>query len=323
MLKLRYLFENYDLAKEALKHWAHDDHSLDEALSRFRISANAIYPFYHNNGIYFLRLAPTEEKLERNLIGELEFIQYLRKNNYPVMEPVASLSGKYLLRLNTQWGNYYACVYKGVDGVQIKNTDYSDNIMFIYGKTLGRLHSLSSQYTPATKKWAYTDVLDWIERVLLEYHAPDSMRSKLDAVKDNLLYLPQSNNCYGLVHYDFEPDNVFYDTVKKHCNVIDFDDGMYHWYAVDIEQVFGELSEALNHKELKRAKIEFIRGYKEEHAITQDDLTTLPIMRQFIDLFSYARLIRCVAETFDNEPDWLIGLRVKLNSHIKKFENQA
>lgn len=45
MLKLRYLFENYDLAKEALENWKHDEDALDEMLPQFRISSNAIYPF--------------------------------------------------------------------------------------------------------------------------------------------------------------------------------------------------------------------------------------------------------------------------------------
>lgn len=45
MLKLKYLFENYGLAKEALENWEHDEDTLDRMLSQFRISSNAIYPF--------------------------------------------------------------------------------------------------------------------------------------------------------------------------------------------------------------------------------------------------------------------------------------
>ena len=60
MLKLKYLFENYDLAKEALKNWEHDADTLDYMLSKFRISSNAIYPFYKNGEVCFLRLAPVE-----------------------------------------------------------------------------------------------------------------------------------------------------------------------------------------------------------------------------------------------------------------------
>ena len=65
MLKLKYLFENYELAKEALKNWEHDVDTLDQMLSQFRISSNAIYPFTQDGKVCFLRLAPIEEKIEK------------------------------------------------------------------------------------------------------------------------------------------------------------------------------------------------------------------------------------------------------------------
>lgn len=51
MLKLKYLFKNYDLAKEALKNWEHDDDKLDDILSQFWISSNAIYPYYRSGEV--------------------------------------------------------------------------------------------------------------------------------------------------------------------------------------------------------------------------------------------------------------------------------
>ena len=97
MLKLKYLFENYDLAKEALGNWEHDADTLDEMLSRFRISSNAIYPFCQNDRVCFLRLAHLEEKLEKNVFGELEFIDYLCSCGYPALEPVPAKKGEICL----------------------------------------------------------------------------------------------------------------------------------------------------------------------------------------------------------------------------------
>lgn len=36
-------------------------------------------------------------------------------------------------------------------------------------------------------------------------------------------------------------NNVFYDEETGSCNMIDFDDSMYHWYAMDIEQALDSL----------------------------------------------------------------------------------
>lgn len=65
---------------------------------------------------------------------------------------------------------------------------------------------------------------------------------------------------------------------------------------------------------------EFIRGYKEEHRYTEEMKMSHPLMRRFINFYGYARLIRCVAEQFDNEPDWLVELRIKLDKSISEKE---
>ncbi|MDE6977495.1 MAG: hypothetical protein K2P13_10975, partial [Lachnospiraceae bacterium] len=66
----------------------------------FRISSNSIYPFCQNCRVCFLRLAPLEEKLEKNVFGELEFIDYLCSCGYPALEPVPAKKGEICLKLD-------------------------------------------------------------------------------------------------------------------------------------------------------------------------------------------------------------------------------
>ena len=65
MLKLKYLFEKYQLVRTVLNHWKYDEETFDELTKYFRISSNAIYPFASNGKICFLRLAPTDEKSKK------------------------------------------------------------------------------------------------------------------------------------------------------------------------------------------------------------------------------------------------------------------
>lgn len=320
MLKLKYLFENYDLAKEALQNWEHDKDTLNEMLSQFRISSNAIYPFCQKGAVCFLRLSPLDEKLEKNVFGEMAFINYLLECGYPALKPVKAKTGEICLKLCTEWGQFYATAFGRVDGVPIEDTDMSSEIMFEYGKTLGKLHSLSTKFDPQSKKWTHSEVLDWIASVLSEYNAPDFVVLERLAIQRELDRLPANHDNYGLVHYDFELDNVFYDQEKGTCSVIDFDDGMYHWFALDIEQVFGSLEDELSGDSVQSARSEFMRGYKEEHCYTQEMEESRPLMRRFINLYGYARLIRCVAEKFADEPDWMVALREKLNKAILEKE---
>jgi Ser/Thr protein kinase RdoA (MazF antagonist) len=82
MMKLKYLFDNPELAHMLLKNWDYDESSVDMFRS-YRILANAIYPFTSNEEVHLLRFCPTSEKIKDNLLAELEFIAYLRNNQYP------------------------------------------------------------------------------------------------------------------------------------------------------------------------------------------------------------------------------------------------
>ncbi len=323
VLKLKYLFENYGLAKKALENWEHDTDDLKEMLSRFRISSNAIYPFRRSGEVCFLRLAPVEEKRKNNVLGELEFVSWLRANGYPALEPVCADSGELCLQLDTEWGEYYATVFHAVPGAALEAVELSPDVLFAYGKTLGRLHALSRAYVPQIRKWNHLDALDWTAETLAAYSASECMIEEAAALREALAALPVDTDSYGLVHYDFEPDNVFYDRDSGCCAVIDFDDGMYHWYALDVEQALDSLSEQLDEGAMCAAAQDFCRGYRSERELPDDTDAIRPLMRRFVDLFGYARVLRCVAERFENEPEWMAGLRRHLDQILRAREQKV
>lgn len=323
MLMLKNLNENFELAEYALQNWEYDKESLTERFSHFRISSNAIYPFDRNGELCFLRLAPTEEKSENNIKGEIEFLGYLKENNFPSMRPIEAKNGEVILKLQTPWSEYYASVFACVSGIPVEETDYSPQIMECYGETLGLLHKLSSEYAPKVKKWTHNDALKWVENIFAEYDAPSYMADECRKVCTKLADLPVDKTTYGLVHYDFEPDNVFYDEQNNVCNVIDFDDGMYHFYVLDIEQVFDCLAEELEGERLEEAKEQFIKGYRSKFPLPDDYEITLPLMRRFCNIFAYARLVRCVAEKTEYQPEWLIDLAERLTQKIHSIEQSV
>lgn len=318
MLKLKYLFNNVDLAEMLLKHWNYDEASL-ELFEYYRISSNAIYPFEYEGETRLLRFAPKTEKLKSNILAELDFIAYLRDNRYGVLESAASKHDEELVEARTPWGEYYASVFKRVSGVQISNTDFSDAILFSYGKALGRLHHLSSQYTPGQfKRWSHSDVLDWMQEVLMDFPEKSAALREVSLLRDYFASIPTSPNLYGLVHYDFEYDNVFYDDESKSCNVIDFDDAMYHWYAMDIEQALHSLQDCIPSEIFNRKKQCFMDGYVTEYGIPSDLEEILPACRRFANLYGYVRTLRSIAEKWDHEPEWMTDLREELEEGLKE-----
>lgn len=104
MMKLKYFFDNPELAHMLLKNWDYDESSLDMFRS-CRISANAIYPFTRNEEVRLLRFCPTSEKIKDNLLAELEFIAYLRNNQYQAVASVLAKTGEELVQRLTPWVN--------------------------------------------------------------------------------------------------------------------------------------------------------------------------------------------------------------------------
>jgi Ser/Thr protein kinase RdoA (MazF antagonist) len=160
-----------------------------------------------------------------------------------------------------------------------------------------------------------------IETELKNHENTEKAIGELEKLRKELAFIPVTNQSYGLVHYDFEPDNVFYNEESNHCEVIDFEDGMYHWFMVDIEQYLGELKEEMEECQFKNTKMKFLEGYRSEFTLTDEMLELLPLMRRFINLYSYTRILYSTSEWFENEPDWLVDLRKKLDFKMMELTN--
>jgi Ser/Thr protein kinase RdoA (MazF antagonist) len=160
------------------------------------------------------------------------------------------------------------------------------------------------------------DVLDWILDVLKLFPEEKEALMEAEWLQEYLGSIPKSKSNYGLVHYDFEYDNVFYDNETKSCNVIDFDDSMYHWYAMDILQAQVSLQDYISAELCNHKKQCFIEGYLTEYEITNNTDDMVSACTRFADLYSYVRTLRATSEKWEHEPEWLINLREKLNLQL-------
>jgi catechol 2,3-dioxygenase-like lactoylglutathione lyase family enzyme len=185
----------------------------------------------------------------------------------------------------------------------------TEDIVMTYGRTLGELHNQSSSYVPEHKRWSYTDVFVWIRNTILAIDDEDLARSEADFLEKILDALPKSPETYGLIHYDFELDNVFFDENTSSCYVIDFDDSMLHFYGVDVEKAIESLREEISDKEYATARGWFLAGYRSVRALSDETLELFPLFRRFVCLYGYARIVRAIHEPVDNEPDWMRELR--------------
>ena len=318
MLSFKYLFENPSLAKMLLENWEYDPDST-QLFQYFRISANAIYPFKHHQQVCFLRFSPGEEKTTAQLQSELEFLRYLHTNHYPALRAIPAKSGEEFIERQTPWGPYIASAFRRVSGTQLSDTGFEDYAMAAYGEALGRLHRLSSQFVPAgPRRWAHGDVLDWVEATLKDLKTGDLPLREADLLREAFSRLPISARNYGLIHYDFEPDNIFFDEQSGTCSVIDFDDAMVHWYAMDLTQALRSLRSEVSEEVYPRKEAQFLEGYRSQFEIEEETWRAAPLFTRFAKLYQYARVAWAMREQWDNEPEWMQNLRAKLNGLLAR-----
>ncbi|MGN7416000.1 phosphotransferase enzyme family protein [Paenibacillus sp. SAF-068] len=324
MLKLKYLFHHNDLAEMILKNWNYDSESLD-MFQYYRISSNAVYPFREQGEVRLLRFAPVEEKNQVNLGAELEFLGYLRANHYGAMEAVPSHTGKEIVEAHTPWGTYYASVFKRVPGSQVGSIALNDAILYSYGQALGELHQLSRSFIPEQKekqRWTYTDVLDWMQEILEDFPGETAALNEVELLRTYFATWPINKQNFGLIHYDFELDNVFYDEGSQSCYAIDFDDAMYHWYAMDVERSLDSLREEIKPEQWQQKKQLFLNGYWSEAGERYDLESMFPACRRFANLYGYVRVLRSAADQWLYEPEWMSGLRARLERKLSERAEQ-
>lgn len=324
MLKLKYLFENFELAKELLALYDCDAASLDEMLEYYRISSNAVYPFRKGSDpkkVCFLRFSPVEEKSIADVASEVRLIQWLVDQGYPAMKPVPMHNGKYTDVITTKWGSYNVSCFEEVPGDSLEDCEGSLALVRGYGKSLGMLHALLKTYPFSNERRDHQALLCEVRDRLIRYGAPTYMLDECDAVEKALSALPKTPDNYGMIHYDFEPDNVFYDEKTGVYSAIDFDDAIRCWYTLDIVRALDALDDVVDEALLEQAEDELLSGYREACSLSEANAQTLPLMRRFVLLKKYSTLLHVLSEPTKEEPDWLIEVKDKLNRRIAWVES--
>ena len=323
MLKLKYLFENFDLARKCMELYECDMDSVDEMLRYFRISSNAIYPFRLRTDagkICFLRLSPVEEKKLSDVESEICLMEWLLEKGFPAMRPVPMKSGKLFDQINTEWGTYNVSCFEKVAGKSLEDTKGTLQIVKGYGKTLGELHALMKEYPYSEKRRNHKVLLDEIEERMQAYGASEIVKKEFEDVRKELEQLPFSTSDYGVIHYDFEPDNVFYDEKEDSFSVIDFDDAMCCWYALDVVRALDALDEVVEDVDVEEAKGSFLEGYRSATAFTEEQMQSMPLMRRLVRLQEYATLLHVLSEKVEDMPDWMSNLSQKLKFKLRMLE---
>ncbi|WP_248929170.1 GNAT family N-acetyltransferase [Paenibacillus hamazuiensis] len=302
--------ENHSPAKQLIQLWDHDA----ETLRFWRASSNFVYLFEKNGERYFLRFIHEEDSTIERIQAELDFILYLINQGYPAVAPVRSRNGCWIETVRLPDGSrYYGVVFQQAGGIHLPLDQMTDRHVEEWGRSLASLHILSESYgSGAVLRGSWVDALTFVSSVLKRHPQEHGARRELEQLRGLLSELPTGKEHAGLIHYDFQPDNIFYVAEKSRYCAIDFDDAMFHWYVMDIASAISDLAEQ-EHDEVRGKIKHFIAGYRSVRSLDDSCLKQLPLFQRFADLYSFARILRSV-EDMDliNPPEWVIPLKNKL-----------
>ena len=301
------------LAEKILERWGYDEGSV----YYFRSSANFIFVFKKDGKRYFLRFNDSYER-ELNMIkSEIKILLYLGTKSLQVAEPVKSINDEYIEVIETESGIFYAVVFEALQGKQFEIDELEIEQFSNWGAALGQLHSaltdMPEEYYVGRKSWK--DHLKFVEEALPKHEAP--VKYELDKIKNWINTLPITKENFGLIHYDFELDNLrLEDDV---VGMLDFDDCANYWFVADIAFALRDI-EGMDLKEVYFKK--FIEGYSTQIDVNQLLLKDLPWFRRFHNIVLFAKLLRAldVPETVD-DPDWLRTLRDKLVKRVNNYRD--
>lgn len=301
------------LAEKILNQWGYDEGSV----YYFRASANFIFVFRKNGKRYFLRFNATSERDLKTIEAEIETLLYLRNQPVHTAQPVKSLNDRYIEIIETDIGTFYAVVFEGLQGEQHEFGDLKQEQFVTWGGALGRLHhvlkEMPEEYRQNRSSW--NDKLAFVKETLPNHET--AAVTELEQIIQWAEGLSISKETFGLIHYDFELDNLYWN--HDEVGILDFDDCLICWYVADIAFALRDLFEDcidLSHPFFQ----EFIKGYSRETEIDTTLLQDLPWFMRMHSLVLFATLLRTVdIEESENDPEWLIGLRRKLLGYIEKY----
>lgn len=293
-------------AASALSRWPHDDGSL----RLFRYSGNFLYTFTNQGQRQFLRVAPDEQRSRVQIAAELDLLAWLHAAGFTVATPIPSRAGNLIESVATEPETYHAVVFAELTGEQRETGTLGERDLTAWGAALGQLHAALRRYphAAAADRPSWRDDLAVAKESLLPRHP--TFRTEYDELAPALAALPRGPDVFGLIHFDFELDNIVWQNGS--LGMLDFDDCSHHWYAADIAFALRDLFDAGVSVGDRRVQA-FLDGYADYAGIDDTMIELLPLFSRLARLTQAGRVARALdLDPNSDYPAWLRELEARL-----------
>jgi Ser/Thr protein kinase RdoA (MazF antagonist) len=302
------------LADQIVDRWPHDPGSA----RFFRSSGNFLYVFRHHGNPCFLRFAHSSERRRKSIDAEIALVRWLAEEGLAVVRPVRSRNERFVETVASDWGTFHAVVFDALEGTQFDIDELDDASFRAWGAALGRLHTTIKKY-PGRVANARSTMRDHVAqaRLYLPKDAP-AVWEELHRLESSLDTLPMDRDTYGLIHFDFELDNLIWQGCS--AQMLDFDDCSFAWYAADIAFALRDCFD--DGASLSAPGVRaFLDGYADETPLTGEQLAQIPLFSRLARLIQFARIARALdVARAPGQPNWLSGLIDKMENRMDAYQ---
>lgn len=285
--------------------WAPDAASLEV----WRYSANFVFTLTIDGVPHFLRVAPDSERDPERVAREIALLDWLSAAGWRVPLAVPAHDRRRIASETVGGQTYHAVLWPVVPGSSRELDELSLDEIAAWGAALGQLHAALRQ-APAT--FMPRRIAWHAERDLIAASLPFWSPAVRAAAQRSLAWiaaLPTVGHEYGLIHGDFELDNLLW--TPEGLSVIDFDETGYSWFAADIGFAVRDLTGAGETVTSPRLAA-FLEGYATARPMPPKLETELPHFSQWARLVTLARITRARAGETAILPTWAIDLDRRL-----------
>ena len=136
-----------------------------------------IYEYSRGEEEGILRIAHSIRRRPDLIRGELDWINYLKSGGSSVAEALISRNENWVEEIDDGAGGYFlANAFEKAAG-QPRRGEWTDELLFEYGRQIGLMHKLSTAYQPANPEWKRPEWDDPIHMKWINSSHPGTTRS--------------------------------------------------------------------------------------------------------------------------------------------------
>ncbi|MBU2635111.1 phosphotransferase [Patescibacteria group bacterium] len=288
-------------------------------------SGNITFLITSKTGKFVLRICPngTRWRSKEEILAELELIDYLLKNSFPIPKSVIKRNGQRVIN----WQNHFGYLKEYNNGKTFLNPNL--NQIQKIGELIGWFHNLTKNYKTQYQRkhiWDPKETKRWFDQdknkiLNSSFKNAKEFISKFGKEINSMSFSSKLPN--GMIHEDLRKQHILWQN-NQITSVLDFDRCYYGFLVLDLGQATRSWCFINNWKKWSSKNLEaFLKGYNAERKLKNIEKEYLFSAIKFAVLErALAFCLRYIEETKDKKDEKFAWHSIKDKGLLEKLNNQ-